>query len=180
MEDPDEPHNPLTSSREQRIAQLHGCLDLVAARLRTWVRSLDDLEDCRASVLDRVWNSPIVEQLIAEDRITELNCWLQRCVRNELLSCYRSRNRAAALRAKASMASATRASPYEFIDFRIQLQHTLKKLQPDQARLFNLAYVEGLPPEEIAQLEGRSLIAVTRAISRAREAFRNRWDSEEL
>lgn len=78
------------------------------------------------------------------------------------------------------MASVTRASPYDFIDFKIQLQHTLDKLQPDQARLFNLAYVEGLPLEEIAQSEGRSLVAAKRAISRARERFRALWDSEEL
>lgn len=178
IEDPGEAPDPLASCREQQIAQLQRCLDLILARFRSWVPSMDDLEDCGASVLARVWNSPIVEQLIEEDQIAELSCWLHQCVRNELLDRRRSRRRERARLAIAAASCPRVSSPYQPIEFRLELQQALNELQPYPARLFILAYVEGLPLEEIALLERRSLSAVRKALSRAREAIRERWDSE--
>ena len=168
--------DPLAPSRETELAQLQDCLDRVLARFRFWVPSMDDLEDCRGCVLFRAWNEPIVEQLIHGARLAELNGWLRQCVRNELLDWHRSRRREAALRSRAVVASPPLMSPYQSIDFGIQLQQTLDNLPPSQARLICLALMEGLSVEEIALLEDRRPVAVKRALSRARKKIRDRWE----
>lgn len=178
IEDPEGILNSVALSPERGIAQLQESLDRMLARFRSWLPSRDDLEDCRASVLSRVWNRPIVGQLIDEARFSELNDWLFQCIRNELRNRHRARTREAALRSRAVFASPPPVSPYESIDFNVQLQQTIDNLPPNQARLIHLAYVDGLSPEEIAVRENRSLVAVRRALSRARKAFRDRWDSE--
>lgn len=178
IEDPGEARNPLASCQEHRIDQLRRCLDLILPRFRSWVPSMDDLEDCGASVLARVWNSSILEQLIEEDQIAELRCWLHQCVKNELLDRHRSRRREGVRLARAAASCPPVASPYQAIDFRLQLQQALNAMQPYLARLFILIYVEGLPPQEVASREGRSTAAVRKGLSRAREAIREGWDSE--
>lgn len=171
--------DPVAPSREHELAQLQECLDLVLPRFRSWVRSMDDLEDCRACVLERLWNEPTVQQLLDEARFAELKGWLHECIRNELMDCQRSRRREAALRAQAVVASSWLESPHQSTDFDLQLQQTLDKLRPCEAKLISLAYVEGLSPEEIAVLQGRSPDTVRRALSRAREAARDQWHLEE-
>lgn len=171
--------DPRAPGRDKELAQLERCLELMLTRFRSCVPSIEDLEDCRASVLARVWNKPIVGQLVVGDRLDELKYWLHRCIQNDLRNRHRSRRREAALRARAAFASSSLMSPFESIDFNLQLQQTIDRLQPYQARLVSLAYVEGLSPEEIASLEHRTVVAVRRAISRARQAIRDRWDLEE-
>ena len=171
--------HPMARSREKELAQLQECLVLVFSRFRSWVPSVDDLDDCRARLLLRLWNEPTVHNLIGRGRLAELNNWLLSCARNELLNWKRSRTRASALAARAASSFPAIVSPHEFIDLNIQLQQTLDRMRPSQARLLHLAFVEGLSPEEIALLEGRTVVAVRKAISRAREVFRVRWDSEE-
>lgn len=180
IEDTDEVFDPVALNREQRLVQLEGCLDLVLARFRSWVPSLDDLEDCRACVLARLWNQSTVHQLIDGARFAELNAWLHRCIRNELLNRHRLKTREDTILARAMAENPPPTSPYQSSEFNLQLQQTLHKLPPHQARLVILAYVEGLSYEEIALREGRSLEAVKKALSRARATIRDQWDLGKL
>jgi RNA polymerase sigma factor (sigma-70 family) len=168
--------DPVAPGREKELAQLEECLDGVLPRFRAWVPSTDDLEDCRASVLERLWNEPTVLQLIHEARFAELVWWLRSCVRNELLNLRRWRRREHALLARAVVAAPPSTSTCESCEFKLQLQRALDELQPYHARLIRLAHVEGLSLEEIASRERRSPVAVKRALSRARKEIRDRWD----
>jgi RNA polymerase sigma-70 factor (ECF subfamily) len=61
----------------------------------------------------------------------------------------------------------------------IEIEDVLSRLNPDQARLLRLIYVDGFRPNEVAAATGRREGTVRMALARARQAFRDQWDADD-